>query len=383
MATAYSSWSANWKPSGSSVNKQYRTFLTYSTAEYPTYVVVSAYMGIELNSSVKATFTSSSLSCTGQTTVTVGSNSTVFSSSGAQLTWVWIGTQSWTIYKTTSAQTIYLGASSTSSSGSWNTTLSTSASVTIPALASYAVSYNSNGGSGTISNQTKYYGTNITLASSGFTRTYHTLTGWNTASDGTGTAYSLGGTYSGNAALALYAQWHLDYIKPTVSGIDVFRVASSSATAYSDTGLYIRIKFTYTGGTVDNGSTYIAPTCVVKINNTQVYSGTLSGSGTFNSVFGTYSENTAHTVSVQLYDSTDTTGISFTASVPAATFPIDILADGSAMGLMMAAQTDQILSAPELYSNDIILTLDDTAASGTDYEILTLLDDLDWDCTPQ
>lgn len=100
--------------------------------------------------------------------------------------------------------------------------------------ASYTISYDANGGSGTTDSQTKYAGYSIALRSNGFsapasttaTRTITlkvdgTTSGtkkvrnttpkvfnkWNTAADGTGTSYAAGATYSGNAALKLYAQW--------------------------------------------------------------------------------------------------------------------------------------------------------------------------------
>jgi uncharacterized repeat protein (TIGR02543 family) len=73
-------------------------------------------------------------------------------------------------------------------------------------LNSWTVSYNANGGSGSVSSQTKYYGQALTLASSGFTKTYYTLDGWATSATG-GIAYALGASYTGNGALALYAHW--------------------------------------------------------------------------------------------------------------------------------------------------------------------------------
>lgn len=73
-------------------------------------------------------------------------------------------------------------------------------------LNSWTVSYNANGGSGSVSSQTKYYGQALTLASSGFTKTYYTLDGWATSASG-GIAYALGASYTGNGALALYAHW--------------------------------------------------------------------------------------------------------------------------------------------------------------------------------
>lgn len=73
----------------------------------------------------------------------------------------------------------------------------------------YTISYNANGGTGTISSQTKTYGTNITLASSGFTRSGYSLSHWNTQSDGSGLSYNLGSSYAdaGAVNVTLYAIW--------------------------------------------------------------------------------------------------------------------------------------------------------------------------------
>ena len=72
----------------------------------------------------------------------------------------------------------------------------------------YTITYNSNGGTGTISSQTKNHNTAITLSDgSGFSKTGYTFTGWNTAANGSGTAYESGASYTANAAATLYAQW--------------------------------------------------------------------------------------------------------------------------------------------------------------------------------
>lgn len=84
--------------------------------------------------------------------------------------------------------------------------------------ATYAVSYNGNGGSGTTEAQTKTYGVALTLQQNGFTRTGYVFTGWNTKADGTGTAYAAGGTYTANAAVTLYAQWTLETYPVTYDG---------------------------------------------------------------------------------------------------------------------------------------------------------------------
>ena len=75
----------------------------------------------------------------------------------------------------------------------------------------WTVSYNNNGGTGTIANQTKTYGKALTLSNgSGFSKTGYILKSWNTNSAGTGTTYNLGASYTGNAALLLYAKWQID-----------------------------------------------------------------------------------------------------------------------------------------------------------------------------
>lgn len=71
----------------------------------------------------------------------------------------------------------------------------------------YSVTYNANGGSGAPAAQTKTYGVDLTLSSTKPSKTGYTFKQWNTAKDGSGTAYSAGGTYSGNTAVTLYAIW--------------------------------------------------------------------------------------------------------------------------------------------------------------------------------
>ena len=69
----------------------------------------------------------------------------------------------------------------------------------------HTVIFNNNGGSGSMSNQTAFVPTALTLNT--FTRTGYTFSGWNTASDGSGTGYADGATYDFSADATLYAQW--------------------------------------------------------------------------------------------------------------------------------------------------------------------------------
>lgn len=86
------------------------------------------------------------------------------------------------------------------------TTMSANTTYTVPALASYTISYNANGGSNAPAAQTKYYSKTLTLSTSKPTRTGYTFQGWATSSTGS-VVYSAGGSYTADAAATLYAVW--------------------------------------------------------------------------------------------------------------------------------------------------------------------------------
>lgn len=101
---------------------------------------------------------------------------------------------------------------STFTSGNTHTV---SGNVTVVSTASkitYAVSYNANGGSGAPSNQTKTYGTTLTLSSTKPTRTGYTFQGWGTSTTDTSVDYAAGASYTANAAITLYAIWKANSI---------------------------------------------------------------------------------------------------------------------------------------------------------------------------
>lgn len=77
--------------------------------------------------------------------------------------------------------------------------------INISAITPKTVTFDNNGGLGTISDQTA--STSSALTTNTFTRTGFTFTAWNTASDGTGTTYADGANYDFSADITLYAQW--------------------------------------------------------------------------------------------------------------------------------------------------------------------------------
>ena len=70
------------------------------------------------------------------------------------------------------------------------------------------LTYDANGGEGTIDSTTGVAGESVTVAENVFTRNNYTFTGWNTQVDGKGTAYKAGDSFTlTDKDTVLYAQW--------------------------------------------------------------------------------------------------------------------------------------------------------------------------------
>ncbi|MDX1679483.1 MAG: InlB B-repeat-containing protein [Akkermansiaceae bacterium] len=80
-----------------------------------------------------------------------------------------------------------------------------------PDAITYTVAYNGNGNDGGTApaNQNKEQGVDLTLAtnSGNLTKSGYSFEGWNTQSDGLGTDYAEGATYTNDADVTLYAKW--------------------------------------------------------------------------------------------------------------------------------------------------------------------------------
>ena len=86
----------------------------------------------------------------------------------------------------------------------------------------FALNYDANGGTGTMTPDTCFNGEKLTVKANGFTRDGYDFTGWNTAADGKGTAYKPGDKLELTDSLTLYAQWNkiVTYTVTYTDGVD-------------------------------------------------------------------------------------------------------------------------------------------------------------------
>lgn len=90
-------------------------------------------------------------------------------------------------------------------SGGSLTTVDSGVAVLAGGVSNSSVTFNANGGSGAMADQT---GSSATaLSANAFTRSGYVFAGWNTAANGSGTAYADGASYAFSSSTTLYAQW--------------------------------------------------------------------------------------------------------------------------------------------------------------------------------
>lgn len=97
----------------------------------------------------------------------------------------------------------------------------------------YMVNFDSNGGSGTMASQRIDYGVTTPLNANTFTKVGAEFTGWNTATNGTGTAYTDEEAVTDIGNTTLYAQWDEPIYKLTY----VFGDESYDGTNYMDSDI--------------------------------------------------------------------------------------------------------------------------------------------------
>ena len=262
MATVYSGYSKGWKPSGSDIYKKYRARVNYSvSAETPTTITYRAILYVNINSTVNASYSGtlniSGTSYTGSCKTVLGEGNTV----------TCVSAKTKTFAKGATATTATIKGSVKSSNGAWTgASVTASAKVSIPALAPATITFDANNGSGTIPTAINtYVGVANTIPSNSLTRTGYTFNGWNTASDGSGTAYATGSTITPTGDVTLYAQWQTTYVKPEIQNLLAFRTADASGgasptvTSTGETGfckfeLVDGANYTFTSATVQFGT---------------------------------------------------------------------------------------------------------------------------------
>ena len=79
----------------------------------------------------------------------------------------------------------------------------------------YTITYDANGGEGTMASSTKSYGSAITLRTNTFTREGYTFKGWATSANGS-VVYADGARYTSNASITLYAVWERAVLNITI-----------------------------------------------------------------------------------------------------------------------------------------------------------------------
>ena len=109
------------------------------------------------------------------------------------------------------------GKGTTYNAGDVTDKLNTQTLYAVCAANTYTVTYNSNGGSGTMTNDTATYNSNYITKKNTFIKTGYTFNGWNEKTDGTGTVWGLttSGVYESGKSwkwtytknITLYAQW--------------------------------------------------------------------------------------------------------------------------------------------------------------------------------
>lgn len=89
------------------------------------------------------------------------------------------------------------------------------------AINKYNVTFNSNGGSGSMTPRSIEHGSTLTLPANSFTApSYRTFLKWNTKADGTGTNKNVGETYTITFDIVFYAIWY----KSDINSYDEFRI---------------------------------------------------------------------------------------------------------------------------------------------------------------
>ncbi len=102
--------------------------------------------------------------------------------------------------------------------------------------AAHTISFDANGGSGTMDAQTVTAGQSATLNANKFTRSGYTFKAWNTQKDGSGVSYADKGSITPQGDVTLYAQWTASSSSGSSSSSTSSKTSSSSSSSLAKTG---------------------------------------------------------------------------------------------------------------------------------------------------
>ena len=149
----------------------------------------------------------------------------------------------------------------------------------------YTITYNANGGAGSMGNTVVNYGTNTTIRNNTFTKTGYTFAGWTTRTDGVDDGYNWTG-WSGtwkyvdgqygisNNTLKLYAIWK-DTTPPSMdwgpSTGTTWCTGKEVWVSCSDSGSGMKETYMNDNGTVTTGTTYTSQGMSTRSGNKKTY----------------------------------------------------------------------------------------------------------------
>ena len=131
-------------------------------------------------------------------------------------------------------------------------------------LQNISITFNSNGGTGNMAEQSFPVGVSQKLSANIFTRSGYTFVGWNSSADGSGRSYSNEQTltFSEETSLTLYAQWQKNIVKTEISFASNGGTGTMSAQIFTEgesqnlfANTFIRNGYNFTGwNTKSDGS---------------------------------------------------------------------------------------------------------------------------------
>jgi len=130
--------------------------------------------------------------------------------------------------------------------------------------ATHTISYDANGGTGTIPSQTNAEGMSVSLSANAFTRSGYTFLGWATSNTATLAQYAPGSTYTvGSINITFYAVWQstVTVITHTITynvnggtGSMAAKTVNEGSAVSLDANLFTRSGYTFVGWNISAGS---------------------------------------------------------------------------------------------------------------------------------